>query len=280
MTNETHSVDVQSGKRFAFGSNWARFLSVIDETRIADAEASLKQMLGLPELRERSFLDAGSGSGLFSLAARRLGATVHSFDYDPQSVACTRQLRQRYFADDTQWAIEAASVLDASYIDRLGAFDVVYSWGVLHHTGQMWAALGNAAGLVAPGGRLFVAIYNDQGWVSRYWKVVKRAYVSHRALRWPLLLIHAPYLFGMRWLVRVMTGRRRVDRGMTLWHDMVDWVGGYPFEVARPESIVRFYRDRGFALHEMTTCGGRHGCNEFVFIRQSRNAGSGAASQT
>jgi 2-polyprenyl-3-methyl-5-hydroxy-6-metoxy-1,4-benzoquinol methylase len=267
MNNESHAIDIQGGQRFAFGDNWTRFLSVVDETRITDAEASLKQMLGLPDLRGRTFLDAGSGSGLFSLAARRLGATVHSFDYDPRSVACTKELRQRYLSDDPQWTIDEASVLDPVYLKQLGTFDVVYSWGVLHHTGQMWSALGHVSGLVAPGGRLFVAIYNDQGWLSRYWKIIKRAYVGHGALRWPLLLLHAPYLFGARWLVRALTGRLHVDRGMTFWHDMVDWVGGYPFEVARPEAIMRFYRDRGFALHEMRTCAGRHGCNQLVFIR-------------
>lgn len=55
---------------------------------------------------------------------------------------------------------------------------------------------------------------------------------------------------------------------MSHWHDWIDWVGGYPFEVAKPELIFDFYRDRGFTLHNMTTCGGGGGCNEFVFIRQ------------
>ena len=267
MHKETHSIDIRTGERFAFGANWRKFLSVLDEDRIADAEASLKGMLGLDNLHGKRFLDAGSGSGLFSLAARRLGATVHSFDYDPQSVACTKELRQRYFPGDAGWTVEEASVLDSSYLAKLGTFDVVYSWGVLHHTGAMWEALDNVARLVPREGRLFVAIYNDQGWVSRYWKRVKRAYVRHRSLRWPLLVLHAPYLFGVRWLVRMATGRRRVDRGMALWHDMVDWVGGYPFEVAKPEKIFHFYRDRGFRLHEIRTCGGRHGCSELVLVR-------------
>jgi 2-polyprenyl-3-methyl-5-hydroxy-6-metoxy-1,4-benzoquinol methylase len=254
--------------RFAFGENWARFLSILNEERIRDAEDSLKKMLDVANLQDRTFLDVGSGSGLFSLAARRLGATVHSFDYDRQSVACTEYLRQRYFPDDGRWTVEQSSALDRTYIEKIGKFDVVYSWGVLHHTGQMWEALDSVEGAVPSGGRLFIAIYNDQGWISRYWKWVKRSYVKHPLLRWPLLLLHAPYLFGGRFLIRAVLGSRGADRGMALWRDMVDWIGGYPFEVAKPEEILRFYAARGFLLREMKTCGGRHGCNEFVFVRQ------------
>jgi 2-polyprenyl-3-methyl-5-hydroxy-6-metoxy-1,4-benzoquinol methylase len=263
-------------QRFAFGANWQRFLALLDDTRIDDAQQSLKQMLGVEHLRGHRFLDAGSGSGLFSLAARRLGATVHSFDFDAQSVACTRALKARYFPGDTQWSVEQASVLDRAYIENLGSFDVVYSWGVLHHTGAMWTGLEHVAARVNQGGRLFIAIYNDQGWISRYWTAVKRTYVRQPWLRWPLLLLHAPYLFGVRWLVRALTGRLRVERGMNLWHDMVDWVGGYPFEVARPESIFRFCRDRGFGLWEMKTVRGRHGCFEMVLQRHATSTAADA----
>lgn len=117
-----------------------------------EAKSSLRRMLNVESLEGKTFLDVGSGSGLFSLAARRLGAKVHSFDYDPKSVACTRELKRRYFPEDPQWTIEEGSVLDRDYLTRLGQFDVVYSWGVLHHTGAMWEALGNVAPLVAGGG--------------------------------------------------------------------------------------------------------------------------------
>lgn len=265
--SEDHKAEVRAGQRFKFGANWARFLCNMSEERAVGAEQSLRTALGVADLAGKRFLDAGSGSGLFSLAARRLGAEVHSFDFDPQSVACTRALKEAYRPADAQWRIEEASVLDKRYLVRLGPQDVVYSWGVLHHTGSMWEGLGNLASLVAPGGMLYVAIYNDQGWVSRYWAGIKRLYARHVLLRPCIVLFHLPYLLGLRFLVRALSGRLVLERGMSLWHDMIDWVGGYPFEVAKPEEIFAFYRDRGFRLMTLKTCGGRHGCNEFVFVR-------------
>src|SRR5579863_6772909 len=151
--------EIAAGQRFAFGENWQRFLGILDADRIGRAEESLRGMLQISDLAGQSFLDIGCGSGLFSLAARRMGARVYSFDYDPQSVACARELRQRYFPQDSDWNINEGSALDAAYLSGLGRFDVVYSWGVLHHTGAMWSALDNAARLVAPRGKLFIAIY-------------------------------------------------------------------------------------------------------------------------
>ncbi len=263
-----HAEEIEAGSRFNFGENWTRFLTELDDDRIRQAEHSLCDMLRVENLQGKRFLDIGSGSGLFSLAARRLGATVHSFDYDPQSVACTNELKSRYFPDDLHWNIEQGSVLDDKYISRLGCFDVVYSWGVLHHTGQMYKALSNVIPSIATDGQLFIALYNDQGLISTYWTLVKSAYNKNKIARYLLVAIHTPYLFGVRWLVRAVTGRLSIERGMSLWYDMIDWLGGYPFEAARPEAVLRFFRDRGLTLEELKTCGGRMGCNEFVFRRQ------------
>jgi 2-polyprenyl-6-hydroxyphenyl methylase/3-demethylubiquinone-9 3-methyltransferase len=124
---------------------------------------------------------------------------------------------------------------------------------------------------VAPGGRFFIALYNDQGPISRYWTFVKVAYNRNPLSRLLMIGLHMPYLYGLRWLVRRMSGRSALERGMSLWSDMLDWLGGYPFEVARPEQIFRRFRDRGFVLQELVTCGGRMGCNEYVFRRAGHN---------
>ena len=277
MESSQHSLEVAQGERFEFGKNWAKFLSLINEQRIVEAERSLMRMLECESLAGKSFLDIGSGSGLFSLAARRLGARVHSFDFDPHSVACTGELRRRYFKDDLSWTVESGSALDVEYIKRLGQFDIVYSWGVLHHTGQMWQALDNARLPVKPRGKLFIAIYNDTGSQSVRWVSIKRTYNRlPRFLRPPFALLAVSpdeiknvlrSAFTLRFgdYVRSWT-KYDQNRGMNHWRDIVDWVGGYPYEFAKPDAIFDFYRERGFSLAKLR-CGGGLGCNEFVFVR-------------
>lgn len=263
--------EVQTGKRFEFGKNWAAFLSTLDDDRIHIAENSLKEMLAVTDLTGKTFLDAGSGSGLFSLSARRLGARVVSFDYDPSSVACAAELRSRYSPDDSEWDVKQGSVLDKSFLGSLGEFDVVYSWGVLHHTGSMWEALDNAGSLVKRDGSLFISIYNDQGKISKMWWKIKKLYCSSVIGKLLVCSIFFPYFFLRAIMVSVITGENtfatyKKNRGMSVIHDWYDWLGGFPFEVASVEEIFHFYTAKGFRLSNIVTTNSL-GTNQFVFIK-------------
>ena len=262
--------------RFEFGANWSRFLSVLDESRISEAEESLKEALKLSSLKGKSFLDAGSGSGLFSLAAYRLGADrVFSFDYDPQSVACTEELKRRYFPNAENWRIEQGSLLDKEYLGHLPVFNVVYSWGVLHHTGDMWRSMEYLFPRVEKKGILYISIYNDLGRASRVWTKIKRLYNSFPAsLRFLILIPCTIQIWGVTTVADFCKGtpfkrwrENKKNRGMSAWHDVVDWVGGYPYEVAKPEEVFSFFYKRDFNLAEMRTTR-FHGCNQFVFIKK------------
>lgn len=269
--------EIEAGARFEFGANWARFLAEVDERRIAEAEASLREMLSVEDLAGRSFLDVGCGSGLFSLAARRLGARVVSFDFDSRSVACARELKHRFLPQDDSWRIEQGSALKGGYMNALGEFDVVYSWGVLHHTGAMWLGIDHAIERVGTAGKLYIAIYNDQGWKSRVWWLVKASYNRLPAfLKSPFVAVMTGLttsLVVVKYTIKLqpMTAiapllRERRERGMSAKYDRVDWIGGFPYEFATFETLKEYVEARGFALSN-----GRRttswGCNELVFCR-------------
>lgn len=260
--------------RFGFGKNWQAFLPVVTDAHIEKAKRSLTSFLGVADLKSKSFVDIGSGSGLFSYAAFLLGAErIVSFDYDPASVAATKALWEKA-GKPAHWKIEQGSVLDTTYLASLGTFDVVYSWGVLHHTGAMWDAIRNTARMTAPAGLYCIALYHnvDGRFGSRFWLSVKRAYnrggrVTKTLIEWVYILVYfilAPLSHGKN--PRAFMREYGSARGMNWRRDVSDWVGGYPYEFATPEEAFVFMKREfpGFALENLKTVGSI-GNNWFLF---------------
>ena len=58
------------------------------------------------------------------------------------------------------------------------------------------------------------------------------------------------------------------ERGMDFWFDVIDWIGGYPYEYAAPTEVTRSICNRGFVLQRYVPAQVPTGCNEFVFRRR------------
>ena len=257
---------------FQFGENWAQYSELVDERRIADAIDSVRALVG--DLDGKTFLDIGSGSGLFSLAALRLGASaVLAIDLDETSVATTRKL----LADenDGRWRAEEMSVFDLPDLVKQ-RFDVVYSWGVLHHTGDMWRAVDAASRMVAEHGLLAIALY-ERTPLCGAWTIEKRIY---RKLPSPAQkAIRRAYLsaWGAGMLAKGYNPWRRLrdgnERGMDVARDAQDWLGGYPYESTHPDEVAAFLAERGFTRRKLVQwpvrLGGLFGsgCTEYVFVK-------------
>lgn len=265
---------------FAFGRNWAEYAEKIAEAEIAEAKAGLVRLLGGETLDEKRFLDIGSGSGLHSLAAIRLGAReVAAVDIDPDSVATSQAVLSR-FAPRARWRAEEKSVFDLSPADR-GSFDIVYSWGVLHHTSDMQHGLRCAAAMVAPNGLFIFALYR-RIWMDWFWRREKRWYAKASPKAQAIARMLYVTLFR---LALPATGRRFADyvasyrgmRGMDYYHDVHDWMGGWPYESASAQEIACFMDELGFEPVRVLTRTGKilgrdmgvfgSGCDEYVYRR-------------
>ena len=259
---------------FSFGENWSHYAEKIDEARIEEAEKSLMRLVGRENIEGKTFLDIGCGSGLFSLAAVRLGAKkLLAVDLDPQSVATTRKTLSRY-APGGNWDVQNISVFNLNS-DKQGVFDVVYSWGVLHHTGAMYQAITKASTMVAPGGMISLALYGKTPFCGM-WRVEKRIY--SKSPKWVQKVIEAFYIMLVRVRLALkgesLKQRREKywkQRGMDTYHDMRDWLGGYPYESISPDEAMSFMRGLGFDQVRSFTepCIGLlgAGCDEYSFTR-------------
>jgi SAM-dependent methyltransferase len=271
-------------QRFSYGENWKDYVdNDLDEERISTAKDSLREFYGLDDFSEKTFLDVGSGSGLFSYCAYELGAEkVVSFDIDEHSVECTKHMRERAGGpgpDD--WAVLKGNVLDEDFINLLGKFDLVYSWGVLMTTGNMEKAIDNTKKAVADGGMMYIAIYNrpdpDEYKLSAEdWHRVKEIYNERGSVARHVM--EAGYI-GYWSLSQLRMGKNplteirrygRGKRGMAFYRDVKDWLGGLPYEYGTPEEINKIVEDDDFELVKLEDVSAT-GCNEYVYKKLPQN---------
>jgi 2-polyprenyl-6-hydroxyphenyl methylase/3-demethylubiquinone-9 3-methyltransferase len=259
--------------KFSFGENWKSFSDkALTDKRIREARHAFAELTNGIELKNKKFMDIGFGQGLALFLCAEYGALAHGIDIDPicnDAITSTH----RFFASLSRPITQVASILDEKFVDdqqALGGYDVVHSWGVLHHTGDMKRAFKNIARLVKPGGYLMIAIYN-KSWTSPIWKAVKIIYnqvpsLLQYAMVWVLYLLNflrEPFLKKKRNIAS--------SRGMELFHEIRDWLGGYPYEYATREEVLRAFAEHGFVKVKVIPSVGWTGCNQFVLCRSDES---------
>ncbi len=255
---------------FDFGQNWQEFSeSKLDDQHFAEAKNSIEDLIGVEELQQKSLLDIGCGSGIFSIAAALLGARcVVGLDINAKSIHASHKNLTRFatYLTDEKVKFHVCDVLNLEAIQTFGAFDIVYAWGSLHHTGSMWEAIRNASQQVAPSGTFVLAIYNCH-WTSPIWFQIKRIYnLSPRFVQNVLNYIFGAIIY-LAVLLVVRKNPLQGERGMDFWYNVIDWLGGYPYEYASADEIVKFVEELGFTLKRIEPPRAPTGCNEFVFSK-------------
>ncbi|KAF1687183.1 hypothetical protein B1992_04125 [Pseudoxanthomonas broegbernensis] len=275
--NSPHLLSVES--HFAFGKNWLDYARKIDEQKIAQAIVDLQRLSGRERFDGMSFLDIGCGSGLHSLAAARMGAVrVTGVDIDPDSIDASRATLAR-FAPLADARFDQASVFDMR-AEEYRDFDLVYSWGVLHHTGDMYRALAVASSLVRPGGTFMVALYRKTPFCGM-WRIIKRWYASappssqERARKIRVALHRLAFRLRGRSHQEYIRNYGQC-RGMDYYNDIHDWMGGYPYESISKVQCHAFFQQREFELEREFVAVPKRlsgllgsGCDEYVFRRRT-----------
>jgi 2-polyprenyl-6-hydroxyphenyl methylase/3-demethylubiquinone-9 3-methyltransferase len=274
-------------ERFDFGENWKNYnKKYLTEDKIRQANEAFIKFTEIQTLKELTVVDIGCGSGIHSLNFSRMNPKLLlSFDYDYKSVEATNYLKEVH--KNKNWDVKQGSILDEKFLLRMPQFDLVYAWGVLHHTGNVWLAIKNSCDLVSEGGILYLALYSSDVKMlnreSTYWLKVKKKYnqsgfIVKRLIELSFISREKSLsaLNFLRVLIKSLVSRQKNKtkffsrqkryRGMSYLIDVRDWLGGWPMEYVSDDAVIELISSKNFVLKKIKK---GEACTEFLFKKGS-----------
>ncbi|MFQ6107920.1 MAG: class I SAM-dependent methyltransferase [Candidatus Aminicenantales bacterium] len=212
------------------------------------------------EVLNKSVLDAGCGTGVFSIIFARMGAlSVVGIDISKRSLErAQRQADQLGLQNAT---FQKVNMLRLPFTDA--CFDIVWSWGSVHHTADPFGCLAELIRVLKPGGSLLVAVYRRTGLTFLH-ETLRKGLIRLPSKYWIpfsrfLSLVAAPG-------ISLFKKRDKSRKGEKLEQLLFDWFFVPIRHSYLPEEIKSFLVKRGLVIKKYLPFSGRfNSTSNFIF---------------
>jgi len=252
--SNSHDIVASRVKRF-YDDLWTRYTPAYDsccehvELFFSDAEIEGKRIL-----------DAGCGMGVFSVVFGKKGAArVIGIDLSEEGVRRAQRAASHFNLSNVEF--REGNILRLPYPD--GSFDIVWSWGTLHHTAEPLKALEELIRVLKNGGTLFVTLYRSTKLSFLHEGIRKTLRLAHRRM-WPLLakLIALALFPATLFLKR----RKKARAGENLSDLVLDWYFNPVRHYYRPGEIRQLLEQEGLIIEKFLPASGRfNSTSNFIF---------------
>ncbi len=239
------------------------FYDVVWTEYIPEYEASEKHWLlfySPEEVKGKTVLDAGCGTGVFSIIFARNGAAkVTGIDISPGSLGTARGLKEKFGLANAEF--QQQDMLHLSFRDA--SFDIVWAWGTVHHTTDPLGAITELIRVLKPGGSLFLAIYKQTS-VTWIHEIIRKTMI--RTPRWSWNVLAKAGAFMLTPVVFLFKRRQKSRKGEKLSELILDWYFVPIRHYYTPEEIRVFLERKKFRIEKYLAHSGRfNSSSNFIY---------------
>lgn len=188
----------------------------------------LNKLIGRDNIENKIVLDAGCGTGIAAISFKKLGANkVIGIDISKKSLLTAKKL-----AEEAGVKLKFITG-DLLNLPLKGNFDIIHSFGALHHTGDTKGAFANLINLLGENGQFYLALY---------WRT--RLTFLHQFIRKILrLLPESAWEPISKFITKFMVGKKKTQRGFDGYGEALDWLCVPHRDHYRPEEIKKWFKE-------------------------------------